>query len=257
MPTKIALALALTCWMLVASEIAHAGASGGVVVDSSGRTTVGAKDWMDGTPQSSGPACSWRPGGLSGGFQSGQTKFEDGRYYPVWVKTCPDGTVSEVWVPDISPGELAKAHEKEVIDQIPALLPQFAPPLKPQYKGYPTHIWFTAKDLKPVTVTASVPQISITLTATPINTVFNSGSSDGDFDCTNVPKALGECDFTYKETSKDAPDLQFEAGVTVRWKISYSVTGGAGGSVDLKPFEKTTPIRIMVAKIQAVGGAAP
>lgn len=256
MPAKVTLAVALTLSILLAPEVAHAGETAEAIVDSSGRTSVSAKDWMDGTPQASGPACTWRPGSLTGGFQAGQSKIENGRYYRIWVKTCPEGSVTEVWVPDISPRELAQEHEQEIIDQIPELMPQFAPPLKPQYKGHPTHIWFTAKDLKPRMTTASVPQISITLTATPINTVFHTGSNAGDFDCKAIPKALGECDFTYTETSKDAPDLQFEAGVTVRWKISYTVSGG-GGAGDLTPVNKKTPIRIMVAKIQTLGGAAP
>ena len=255
MRVKVGPAFVIFVAVLLPPRVAFAGFGGTTTVDETGREVVSVRDWIEGTAQGSGPACVWRPGGLTGGYQAGQTRIETGHYFRLWTKTCPNGTVTEIWVPDISPAELAQAHAQEIIDQIPKLTPQFAPPLKPQYVGFATHIWFTANDLKPKTTTASVPQLSITLTATPTNVIFNSASTNGDLDCTTIPTKIGDCDFTYRETSKNAPDLQFEAGVTIQWNITYATTDGQSGT--LQPIHIKTPIRIAVAQIQTINGTAP
>ncbi|MGV1006378.1 MAG: hypothetical protein ACOYEV_16790, partial [Candidatus Nanopelagicales bacterium] len=107
------------------------------------------------------------------------------------------------------------------------------------------------------TATASVPGISVTVTATPINTVWDMG--DGNSATCNgpgTPWQVGgpasdpspDCGYRYLTTSGDTPDGKFTIRATVTWEAAWTGTGGLGGT--LEDFTQTSTRTLQVGELQ-------
>ncbi|MFF3465602.1 hypothetical protein ACWCQN_15395 [Streptomyces sp. NPDC001984] len=130
----------------------------------------------------------------------------------------------------------------------------------------PTWAWLDAADFKPVSVTASVPAIGISATATaePISLKIDPGTSDAvTYPASGVcglngssigePYAKGKADRTppcgvkYLRSSGNG---SYPLKATVTWKITWTGTGGAGGRLDDGMFGANQDV--VVQEIQAV-----
>ncbi len=126
-------------------------------------------------------------------------------------------------------------------------------PIGLQYRSWPTNIYFMPEQLTVPAATATLSS-GFAISIQPVAKVvtFHSGTSDGEpFVCPKLPVAVMECQYTYRETSKDAEDLKFFAGVSIEWDFVFSSTGP--GTVAFPSETLTQPMRIPVAKIQTIG----
>jgi hypothetical protein len=157
-----------------------------------------------------------------------------------WFEIVTDESV--IWA------TYAKA-KAEVKPQLPLL-----GPIGVQYRTWPTNIYFMPDQLAVRAATATLPSgfvISVQPVATKVT--FHPGTSDGEaFVCPTVPLAVDQCQYTYRETSKDAEDLKFFAGVSIEWGFVFTSSGP--GTMTFPPETLTQPMRIPVAKIQIIGG---
>ncbi|WP_407702063.1 hypothetical protein [Streptomyces toyocaensis] len=130
----------------------------------------------------------------------------------------------------------------------------------------PTWAWLDGAEFKPVSVTASVPEIGIEATATaePVSLKIEPGTPDaGTHPASGVcapaggrigqPYAKGKadqtppCGVTYLRSSGDGT---FPLRATVTWEIHWTGTGGAGGDLPDGEFGATQDV--VVQEIQAV-----
>jgi enoyl reductase len=130
----------------------------------------------------------------------------------------------------------------------------------------PTWAWLDAADFKPVSVTASVPVIGITATATarPMALRIEPGTKDAvtypasgvceiNNDRIGEPYAKGKADQTppcgvrYLRSSGNGT---YPLQATVTWKIDWTGSGGAGGDLPDGTFGATQDV--VVQEIQAV-----
>jgi hypothetical protein len=157
-----------------------------------------------------------------------------------WLEIVTDESV--IWA------TYARA-KAEVKPQLPLL-----GPIGVQYRTWPTSVYFMPEQLAARAATATLPSgfvISVQPVATTVT--FHPGTSDGEaFVCPTVPVAVDQCQYTYRETSKDADDLKFFAGVSIEWGFVFTSSGP--GTMTFSPETLTQPMRIPVAKIQIIGG---
>ena len=126
-------------------------------------------------------------------------------------------------------------------------------PVGVQYRSWPTNIYFKPEQLAAPPATATLPS-GFAITVQPVAKVvtFHSGTSGGEaFVCPTLPVAVEQCQYTYRETSKDADDLKFFASVSIEWAFLFNSTGP--GKITFPSETLNQPLRIPVAKIQTVG----
>ena len=141
----------------------------------------------------------------------------------------------------------AKA-KAEIKPQMPLL-----GPVGLQYRSWPTNIYFEPEQLTAPAATATLPS-GFVISVQPVakRVTFHPGTSDGEpFVCPTLPVAVEQCQYTYRETSKDAQDLKFFASVSIEWGFVFSSTGP--GTVTFPSETLDQPLRIPVAKIQIIG----
>jgi hypothetical protein len=126
-------------------------------------------------------------------------------------------------------------------------------PIGVQYRSWPTNIYFTPAQLTVSAATATLPS-GFFISVQPVATVvtFHPGTSDGEaFVCPTVPVAVEQCQYTYRETSKNADELKFFAGVSIEWDFVFTSSGP--GTITFPSATLDQPMRIPVAKIQTIG----
>ncbi|MEV4785599.1 hypothetical protein AB0K53_09135 [Streptomyces tuirus] len=163
----------------------------------------------------------------------------------------------------VTPEILAELAYAEI--RVPSTKVTLAPAAQTKV-NLPTWAWLDAADFKPVSVTASVPVIGITATATatPDSLRIEPGTKDAvTYPDSGVcaindgrigePYAKGKADRTppcgvkYLRSSGDGT---YPLRATVTWKITWTGTGGAGGELPDGAFGATQDV--VVQEIQAV-----
>ncbi|MGY4926063.1 hypothetical protein [Streptomyces sp. 900105755] len=185
-----------------------------------------------------------------------------------------DCTKPIFWVDtgDKPPADIPQAITPEILSQlaynelrVPSTKVTLAPADKTKV-NLPTWAWLDGAEFKPVSVTASVPVlgISATTTATPYSLKIDPGTSDA----VTYP-ASGVCQFKHgsigeayaKGKAGETPPCgvkylrssgtgSYPLKATITWKISWTGTGGAGGTLDDGTFGATQ--NVVVQEIQAV-----
>lgn len=175
---------------------------------------------------------------------------------PFWVDKGAPVPTDHANVP--TPEELAQLAYNEI------LIPTGSPTTNPtttQAVNLPTWVWFDAKDIHPVSVTAYLPDynVSATTTATPVGIHIDPGTPDARLfpssgDCTGTgtayqPGDKGDppCGVTYL---KDSHGGQYTMTVTVTWHISWKGTGNTGGDLPTGTFPHDQ--NVTVREIQSV-----
>ncbi|MGP3951672.1 hypothetical protein [Streptomyces sp. 7N604] len=140
-------------------------------------------------------------------------------------------------------------------------------PKAEQKVNLPTWAWLDKADFKPVSVTASLPELNIaaTTTATPVSLKLEPGTKDAELlpasgECeigkdgrigAPYEKGSGDktppCGLTYLRATNGEP-YQFKA--TVTWEINWTGTGGAGGDLPDGTFGTTQDV--VVQEVQAI-----
>ena len=206
-----------------------------------------------GGPGAGGPSCTWTLLSLPG--QTGLwDPYRDsaGILWQAWSKACAGQALLTYWVPVLPPRVVVAAWRDDLIKKIPATEPVWSPLMPTQYKSYPTYVWVDQASVADVVLAVNVPSARATMTAKATRVVFDPGVVADAVTCKGVPVKRTDCSYTYRETSKDQPNLRYSASVSVTWEISWSATTGESGT--LPSYVSTKALPIAVAKIQTVGG---
>ena len=130
-----------------------------------------------------------------------------------------------------------------------------------QYVGLPLWAWSPAGAWVRKSVTVSAGGVSLTMTATPVFSVWSMGDG-GSMTCqgpgTPYPSAASgkpprrspDCGWTYARASASEPDGLFQVSVTTHWKVVWSTTTGLSGSEP--DLTSSSALRLRVSEIQAL-----
>jgi hypothetical protein len=215
------------------------------------------------------PRCTWTLAadyfGLGQPIAETERQDPHGRRSVLYWRECTGaagGTL--VWVLQMTPQELAAIAVDTVRDRLPSPRGVFSPDLtagRPAVVHVP--LWFAvpAGQWAPVSATASVPGLTATVVARPVELFFAAGDGSNAVGCTGPgqvfrpgmaePARPPECSYTYGDASTVAPNGRaWPATLSVLWETSWSASNGAGGS--LTPLTTSTDFAVPVGEIQAI-----
>lgn len=181
----------------------------------------------------------------------------------VWV---PYGQIPTVAPPD--PAVLAAQASGEL--PLPTPSPSFAP-ASTGYVNFPEWLWINPSIWHPIVMTVSASNAggttTVTLTATPVDVVWNMGDTptaptvcDGPGIAYNtaIParRQVSYCTHTYSMSSLGQPSPDgnpnndaYPITISIQWRISWSGTGGASGSIPI--MDSTARSTLRVEQIQS------
>lgn len=182
-----------------------------------------------------------------------------GRWYTV---ACdgqpPPGGVSYVFISTVDPAVLAEQAKRALPLTAPDV--QTSPSAEDdQLVGVPTWLW-VGDAWAPLTATASLPGVSVTVTATPESVVWDMGNGDrvvcrGGGTAYDPNRPDGEqstdCSYTYDRASGHQPGERYRVTATMTWQVSWTVSGAAGGG-SLGALSRSTAFGLRVTEAQAL-----
>ncbi len=253
------------CGSLALASPAAADAGGGAVSDDSGidygaieiGTTVGGGS--PGTPgRSTGPVCTYR---LMGGPDGFPVYDESGNLIPTtpggnWYEKICDGVfygaVYLTGAPDaVDPAVVAAG----VLQRMDIPVPEVSSsPAGDQIVNLAS--WFWIPNWQPITGTATVGGVTVTVTARPTSARWSFGDGSTSTCAPGVawsgtadPRQA--CTHTWLRSTASQPGEAYRLSVTVTWTAAFTVTGGAGGG-PLTPVSRTATAQVRVAEVQAI-----
>jgi hypothetical protein len=271
----IALATCLLVCALSPVGVAHA-ADGATGSGGSNGGTIWAGVQTSTPPSSldgSGGVCRWAAetaydSSTGTGSRTPITMRLNGLRYRLFNRTC-NGRRRLVWIPQLSPRQLATQSSLLVYGKLPRPGFRFAPSADDVVVKVGTWIWTDPSAWKPVTATAWIPTptgiIWTRTTATPITMQFDTddaiypGGGRGNTTCLGpgvpwTPLAgdtlSSPCSYTYRHASSSRPGGRFPATMSVTWAITWTSNVGAGGI--LPPYTNSANLTVRVRELQAL-----
>ncbi len=122
--------------------------------------------------------------------------------------------------------------------------------------------WMWISNWEPDSVTASVPGVSATVTATPASVTWDMGNGDQvvcsgpgtPFDFSRPEdEQYTDCSYTYRHSSTSQPGGVYQVSATMTYDVSWSASGASGGGA-LPAVTETTTFPLRVLEIHAVEG---
>ena len=118
-----------------------------------------------------------------------------------------------------------------------------------QLVGVP--VWFWVNNYRPIRVTATIPGLSATLTATPTKTVITPGD-DTSVTCAG-PGVKYDPTLSYKDQESTCSHVYdqhgpYSAAVTVTWALTWTATDGQTGALPAANRVTRFPLRIQEAE---------
>jgi hypothetical protein len=249
------------------SPPAAADASGGTI---SGYAAVAALNGDGGSGGGESNCGPWAPASIADLTNQGYppdsevTRIsETGVTLTLYYRIC-GGERRFLWVAPISPQDVAAFARDQVTRQLPVPSPMFAPPPEAMLVNLET--WFGVEPIGPITASASVPGLSVSVTATATGLTLSTGSQvRGDDDTINC-RPWGSIDFPADgcvwtpaypsvEEVTGTDDYRYHANVAVTWSVTWRSSTGASG--DLGELTTSTDALIAVREIQTVGAPNP
>lgn len=186
-----------------------------------------------------------------------------------WVRTCVGGAEvggGTVWLPDgQAPAAAAPPPPIVIARQAMSQLRLPQPPIASNPSpgamhlvSLPTWLWIDRGQWESRSATASVPGVSVTVTATPVRVQWSMGDGstvtcDGPgtpFPANGDPRAASpDCGHTYTRSSAGLPSQAFPVTATVSWDIAWA---GGGQSGVLPDLQTTSSATFRVAESQAL-----
>ncbi|MGC4885770.1 hypothetical protein [Micromonospora sp. DT227] len=125
----------------------------------------------------------------------------------------------------------------------------------------PVWLWVDPVSWAARSVSASVPGVAVTATATPTSVRWSFSDGSRDVTCAGPgrpwtpgmnPRAASPCGHTYLRSSASAPGAVFMLRATVTWSVVWSGPQGGGA---LAPLTTTASVPVRVAQSQAIVGS--
>jgi len=157
----------------------------------------------------------------------------------------------------VSPADLARTAADRL--ELPAPRPATSPRQGSDVAvGVPVWLWLESAPGE-VSATASVPGLSATVTAQPVEVVWDMGdgtevvcAGPGVAWAPGLADVASDCQHTYRRTAIRLPGEVFAGSVTTRWRARWSATDGSSGQ--LESLSRSAPFTVRVVEVQAVNG---
>jgi len=188
----------------------------------------------------------------------------EGQWYYLRCDNADGTPVREAWPIWTSADGDAMAHELALQAADELVLPHPIPGLSPrldvdQIVGLPTWMWVDPDSWHELTATAAVPGLSATVTATPVRTGWSMGDDSDEIVC-DGPGAVydfardehgqhTDCSHIYQWGSADQPGGTYSVTGYVDWKLSWTATNGARGT--LADTSRGTSLDVHAAELEA------
>jgi hypothetical protein len=162
--------------------------------------------------------------------------------------------------PAVPPQVLAQQASKFVAAPAPAI--QLNPPTGSDHLvNLESWLWVDPATWGQRRATASVPNESATVVATPVSVTWNMG--DGTkitcrgpgvpYDPNRPPEGQQtDCSHTYLRSSAGQPGQRYAVSATTTWSLSWTATGVVTASGTLPPLLRTSTTTLRVAEAQAI-----
>lgn len=162
--------------------------------------------------------------------------------------------------PAISPVELLRIAIGEL--SVPTLTAQTAPPIgKNGLVGLPEWFWVPRAQWRKVSVTVTAGPVFADAVASPTSISFVPGGGLSSVSCAgpgtefNRSRPAGsqhtDCSVTYSQPSVGQPANAYQAALVVTWTISWTGSGGAGGTITTG-YTTGTAFPVRIAQAEAV-----
>ena len=167
------------------------------------------------------------------------------------IMTCPGsnsgplgGQLVQVSIatgaPAISPVDLLKVAIGEL--SVPTLTARTAPPVgKNGLVGLPEWFWVPSSQWRKISITVTAGPVWADAVAGPTSLTFTPGGGLPDVSCAGPGAAFKRgsparsqhtnCSYTYERPSAGQPGNAYQAALVVTWTISWTGSGGAGGTI--------------------------
>lgn len=174
----------------------------------------------------------------------------------------------EPFLPMAPGGEPAPAVDPRVVaiqalDSLALPVPQIrlnpVPP-KDQLVNLATWMWLEPSSWGARSASASVPGVTVSVTAQPERTIWSLGNGDHvvcngpgtPYDNTKPEAAQrSDCTYTYRRSSAGQPLERYIITATVEWSATWSVAGAPGGGT-LPGIARSASVPVRVAEIQSL-----
>ena len=170
----------------------------------------------------------------------------------------PPGGTGYVFISTVDPAVLAE-QAKRTLPLTPPDVQTSPSADDDQLVGVPTWLW-VGDAWAPRSATASLPGVSVTVTATPGSVVWDMGNGDRvvcqspgtayDPDRPNGEQVT-DCSYTYSRSSAHQPGQRYPVTATMTWEVSWTASGVAGGG-SLGALSRSTTFGLRVAEAQAL-----
>ncbi len=200
----------------------------------------------------------------------------DGRWYDV---TCSDGSsYLAVYVPPASgsvppavalAGSLARMASSRL--QLPTPTVGHSPD-GPALVNLATWLWVEPGSWRVLRQGTSAGPVSVEVVATPMSTTWDPGDGSEPFTCAGPgtpydrsrPESVQstDCSYTYRRSSAEQPqtgpgenDRFFTVTVTTRWRVTWTGTGGSGGTLPVLTRSSSFPLAVAQRQTVVTGGS--
>lgn len=162
--------------------------------------------------------------------------------------------------PAISPVDLLKIAIGEL--SVPTLTAQTAPPIgKNGLVGLPEWFWVPRSQWRKISIRVTAGPVWADAVASPTSITFTPGSGLPDVSCAgpgaefkrgqSASSQNTSCSYTYQQPSAGQPGNAYQAALVVTWTISWTGSGGAGGTISTG-YTTGTAFGIRVAQAEAL-----
>ena len=189
---------------------------------------------------------------------------EDGQWY---AYICGDGAnlwLGNLWVPAaqpaVSPATLAQMARRYLPLPAPGIRVN-PPPDRDQLVNLDSWLWIDPATWGQRSATASVPNESATVVATPVSVTWTMGDG-GQVICRGPGVAYNparspesqhtNCSYTYRHSSAGQPGERYAVTATTTWALTWTATGVVSASGTLPALLRTSQTTLRVAEAQAI-----
>ena len=182
-----------------------------------------------------------------------------GEALPMWQPVGPGGMV----VPAVDPRVAAQQAYTQLKPPVPVVAMS---PSMFQVVGVPTWLWIDSAAWRPQSATVTVPGVTVTATATPVNVTWHLGDGDGTVVCrgpgtvftdrSDPAAASPDCGYTYQRPSTGLHGAgAFTVTASMHWRVVWQARGtGQQGDLPDLVTHATSQVRVREVQTLVVAG---